>query len=87
MNYNQLTGSIPAELGNLVNLEMLRVDSNQLTGSIPPELGNLSKLRFLATYSNPLSGPIPAALGNLTALTTSSWAINSAARFRSNSAT
>ena len=38
-----MTGEIPAELGNLSNLEWLRLDDNQLTGEIPAELGNLSK--------------------------------------------
>ena len=41
---NQLTGSIPSELGNLDNLVVLALHSNQLTGSIPSELGNLDNL-------------------------------------------
>ena len=41
---NQLTGTIPVELGNLSNLQYLQLYSNQLTGTIPVELGNLSNL-------------------------------------------
>ncbi|HPS79371.1 MAG TPA: leucine-rich repeat domain-containing protein, partial [Thermoanaerobaculaceae bacterium] len=41
---NQLTGSIPVELGNLTNLYYLYLDRNQLTGSIPVELENLTSL-------------------------------------------
>ena len=41
---NQLSGPIPAELGNLDNLEYLYLRNNQLSGSIPPELGNLANL-------------------------------------------
>ena len=41
---NQLSGSIPSELGNLANLERLGLDGNQLSGSIPSELGNLDNL-------------------------------------------
>ena len=60
---NLLTGSIPAELENLVNLEELDLGDNQLTGSIPAELGNLANLQVLWFDSNQLSGSIPAELG------------------------
>jgi Leucine-rich repeat (LRR) protein len=65
---NQLTGSIPAELGNLSNLESLSLDYNQLSGSIPAELGNLSNLSELYLYDNQLTGSIPTELGNLSNL-------------------
>ena len=35
---NQLSGEIPAELGNLTNLERLYLHGNQLTGCIPQDL-------------------------------------------------
>ena len=41
---NNLTGTIPAELGSLSNLITLHLDDNEMTGTIPPELGNLSNL-------------------------------------------
>ena len=57
---NQLTGSIPAELGNLSNLEVLHLLDNQLTGPIPTELGNLSSLSDLNLERNQqLTGSIP----------------------------
>ena len=65
---NQLSGTIPAQLGNLTALQELNLRSNQLSGSIPPELGNLSQLRHLFLNGNQLSGSIPPQLGNLTAL-------------------
>ena len=65
---NQLTGEIPAELGNLTNLEVLSLDGNQLTGEIPAELGNLTNLELLYLDGNQLTGEIPAELGNLTNL-------------------
>ena len=37
---NQLTGSIPSEIGNLTNLEWLILDDNELTGIIPDEICN-----------------------------------------------
>jgi Leucine-rich repeat (LRR) protein len=68
MSSNQLSGSIPPELGNLSNLEELYLPSNQLSGSIPPELGNLSHLAYLSLRENQLSGSIPPELGNLSNL-------------------
>jgi Leucine-rich repeat (LRR) protein len=65
---NQLSGTIPSELGNLSNLWSLYLDHNQLNGPIPSELGSLSNLRDLILGSNQFSGPIPAELGNLSNL-------------------
>ena len=65
---NNLSGSIPPELGNLTNLTWLLLNANSLSGSIPPELGSLAKLWVLYLNSNDLAGAIPAELGNLTNL-------------------
>ncbi|MYG35989.1 MAG: hypothetical protein F4205_10900, partial [Gemmatimonadetes bacterium] len=59
---------IPVEIGNLVNLRWLNVDSNRLTGEIPLELGELTNLRTLALQANLLTGEIPRELGNLASL-------------------
>jgi len=69
LRFNQLGGSIPAELGNLSNLTRLNLPSNQLSGSIPVEMGNLSNLIQLGLGFNLLSGSIPVELGNLSNLT------------------
>jgi hypothetical protein len=65
---NELEGDIPAELGNLENLEYLDLRDNQLTGSIPLQLGNLQNLTYLNLHSNQLT-EIPSELGNLSSLT------------------
>ena len=62
---NQLTGSIPPEIGNLVKLENLLLYNNQLSGSIPSEIGNLVNLYNLSLSSNQLSGSIPSGIVNL----------------------
>ena len=64
----ELTGEIPAELGNLSNLRGLLLFNNQLSGEIPPELGNLSNLNVLSFWRNQLTGEIPTELGNLSNL-------------------
>ena len=65
LSENQLSGPIPAVIGNLTNLESLNLRLNQLSGRIPPELGNLTNLESLWLYDNQLSGRIPPELGNL----------------------
>ena len=69
LSYNELTGSIPPEIGNLTNLTHLQLNNNQLTGSIPSEIGNLTNLTYLGLSSNQLTGEIPSEIGNLTNLT------------------
>ena len=62
---NGLTGPIPRELGNLVNLKLLFLAGNALTGPIPGELGSLVNLERLDLRRNALTGPIPGELGSL----------------------
>ena len=68
LGHNDLTGVLPAELGQLSRLQLLYLSSNQLTGSIPAQLGQLSQLREVDLGTNQLTGPIPAALGQLSQL-------------------
>jgi hypothetical protein len=65
---NNLSGSIPPELGSLTNLGSLCLDSNQLNGSIPPQLGGLNNLETLFLHFNQLNGSIPTQLGSLSKL-------------------
>ena len=65
---NQLTGTIPAALGNLASLTVMNLNSNQLTGPIPTELGDLTSLTELRLYDNQLTGEIPVELAQLTQL-------------------
>ena len=65
LGYNQLTGPIPPEIGNLTNLRYLYLDDNELTGSIPSEIGNLTNLTNLTIYNNQLTGLIPESICDL----------------------
>ena len=65
---NELTGTIPASLGDLSNLTALSLYRNELTGSIPGELGGMTSLQYLYLSDNELTGTIPAALAGMTSL-------------------
>ena len=56
---NNLTGTIPPQLGQLTELTQLFLDMNQLKGGIPPELGQLSNLELMLLGNNELTGHIP----------------------------
>lgn len=73
---NNLTGSLPTELGNLSNLEWLNFNDNRIGGTIPVSLGNLSKLELFSLTSNLIEGTIPASLANLSKLTSLLVGIN-----------
>ena len=62
---NGIAGPIPAEFGNLHNIELLELWGNQLSGSIPPQIGNLTQITVLNLRDNNLSGTIPPEIGNL----------------------
>ena len=44
LGFNQLSGTIPSEIGLLTSLKGLLLFNNQLSGTIPVELGGLSQL-------------------------------------------
>ncbi|XP_058210566.1 probable LRR receptor-like serine/threonine-protein kinase At3g47570 [Rhododendron vialii] len=65
---NQLYGSIPSTIGNLVNLEILGLNDNLFTGPIPGIIGYLHKLQILAFSNNKISGEIPKSIGNMSVM-------------------
>jgi len=60
-----LTGKIPTEIGQLVNLKTLYLYNNNLTGKIPTEIGQLVNLNYLSLVNNNLTGKIPTEIGQL----------------------
>ena len=66
---NNLSGTIPPEVGNILYLKNLHLGYNQqLGGKIPSELGSLANLQNLYLFSTQLTGSIPSELGNLNSL-------------------
>ncbi len=68
LHQNNLTGTIPPEIGQLQELRSLHLPVNRLTGSIPPEIGQLSNLSYLSFFGNELTGEIPPELLQLHSL-------------------
>uniref|UniRef100_A0A0E0E8Y9 Leucine-rich repeat-containing N-terminal plant-type domain-containing protein n=1 Tax=Oryza meridionalis TaxID=40149 RepID=A0A0E0E8Y9_9ORYZ len=66
LNYNNLPGPLPADLG-LSKLSHLALANNKLTGPIPPSISNLQdSLLEVLLLNNQLSGCLPHELGMLT---------------------
>lgn len=66
LRWNDLTGRLPTELGNLKSLEELGLAYNNFDGSIPNEINSLTNLRELElarTARGGLAGPLPALTG------------------------
>ncbi|KAJ3380296.1 hypothetical protein HDU80_002161, partial [Chytriomyces hyalinus] len=60
-----ITGPIPREFGNLVNLKTLNLSHMLLDGAIPDSFGNLVNLEVHDLSSAMLTGAIPGSLGHL----------------------
>ncbi|UCH62481.1 MAG: VCBS repeat-containing protein [Fidelibacterota bacterium] len=65
---NNLSGSIPSSIGDLVELKILSLYGNNLSGTIPASIGNLDQLTGLRLEGNLLIGAVPDEIGNLTNL-------------------
>lgn len=71
LDNNNLSGSIPREIGNLSELKELSLTNNaNLNGSLPPEIGLLQDLEILRITNADVDGRIPETIGNLAQLET-----------------
>jgi Leucine-rich repeat (LRR) protein len=65
LSFNQLAGTLTAEIINFPYLSYLDLSENDLNGNIPAEIGNFTNLRGFNLNDNDITGTIPASLGNL----------------------
>jgi len=63
--WNNLTGTLPDEIGNITDLQILELYANQISGEIPATIGNLAGLTCLSLRGNHLIGTIPQEIENL----------------------
>ncbi|XP_038723940.1 LRR receptor-like serine/threonine-protein kinase EFR [Tripterygium wilfordii] len=68
LGVNQIYGTIPATISNLINLNALSMEGNLFSGVIPSSLGKLQQLQGMILSRNRLSGSIPSSIGNLSLL-------------------
>ena len=68
MTNNNLIGSLPTELGELITLRSIDMEQNSLENSIPTEFCNLDQLHRVMLGKNLLSGKIPDCMDNLDGL-------------------
>ncbi len=62
---NNLTGTLPPEIGDFERLSSLQIDNNNISGNIPPEVGDLNDLTILFLDNNDFTGTVPSSFGNL----------------------
>ncbi|XP_068316494.1 probable LRR receptor-like serine/threonine-protein kinase At3g47570 [Pyrus communis] len=76
LSRNHLTGFLPKEVGNLINLEHFDVSGNLLSGEIPPSLASCKTIQYLDLQENFFQGTIPSDLSSLRGIETLSLAHN-----------
>jgi hypothetical protein len=62
-NGNELTGTLPSELGQLTNLQKINFQYNNLSGSLSTEFGRWTDLSIIAAGNNAFTGTIPTETG------------------------
>jgi hypothetical protein len=62
---NNMSGSLPLDLGYLSDVKRIWLSSNIVVGPIPSTISNLIQLQYLDLSANSLSGPLPSRLVRL----------------------
>lgn len=70
LSFKGISGTIPSEIGNLINLVQFDLSKGTVKGSIPSTVGLMTALKQLLLRYNNLTGTIPTEIGALTALVT-----------------
>ncbi|KAH7665263.1 Non-specific serine/threonine protein kinase protein [Dioscorea alata] len=75
LSRNNLSGEIPAEIGDITNISLLHLDGNNLSGHLPAKISRLP-LFILNVSTNRLSGQIPPEIGSMQCLQMLDLAVN-----------
>ena len=60
LSYNDFTGPIPTEVGNMVNLTSFTVNGNAgINGELPEEMSGMTQLAEIRINDTDMTGPIP----------------------------
>jgi hypothetical protein len=59
VDYTNLNGTLPSEIGRLANLGVFRVNTNLISGTIPTGVYSLSNIKILTLFDNEISGTLP----------------------------
>nr|GMC91795.1 MDIS1-interacting receptor like kinase 2-like [Ipomoea batatas] len=70
LSSNNLSGTIPHEIGSITSLQVLKLFNNSFLGNIPPSIGNLKHLQYLNLGMNLLNSTIPVEIGSMNSLWT-----------------
>ena len=62
LQFNNLNGKLPQEIGSLTSLKTLNLGFNKLKGTLPSSLKNLKALTALELFMNGFEGDIPSEL-------------------------
>jgi Leucine-rich repeat (LRR) protein len=65
---NDFTGALPDNIGDLVNLQMLRLSRNALSAAFPESTTSLINLQVLDVSRNRMTGALPSDIGVMTNL-------------------
>ena len=68
MANNNLSGSLPSNVGSPKSLKFMDISNNQFSGPIPEGIGNLRSLQNLSLAGNNFSGPLPDSIDGLMSL-------------------
>ncbi|TVU41162.1 hypothetical protein EJB05_14661 [Eragrostis curvula] len=68
MAKNNLSGSLPNNVGSMKSLKFMDISNNRFSGPIPEDIGHLRSLQNLSLAGNNFSGPLPNSIDGLMSL-------------------
>ncbi|KAK9725040.1 hypothetical protein RND81_05G117700 [Saponaria officinalis] len=68
LSTNHITGSLPQDISNQINIVLIDVSEKEFSGEIPNGLGKCSALQYFNIEGNSINGTIPASFSALSSL-------------------